>query len=89
MGAGLAMVVRLAAALASAGLATPAAMAALFGEIGGVIASAVTASVASQSASSVVMHQVNLKQVTKDLTSSHALKSYAIAGASAGIIFKS
>ncbi len=82
----VATVLAIAAAIGTAGTATPAVMATLFGEVGGVIASAVTASVASQTASSLVMNEGNLKQVTKELASSRALKSYAIAVASAGLM---
>jgi hypothetical protein len=67
--AGFAMVAALAVGLASMGTATPAVMAAFFGELGGTIASAMVASITSQTASSLVMHQGNLKQVGRDLTS--------------------
>jgi hypothetical protein len=84
----LALVVGLAAGLASMGTATPAAMAAFLGvaetHIAGTIASAMVASVASQTASSLVMHQGNIKQVGKDLTSKGMLVSLLTSGGSSG-----
>ncbi len=50
------------------------------------IASAAVASVASQTAHSMVMHEGNLKEVSKDLTSSQFAKSLMIGVASAGIL---
>jgi hypothetical protein len=86
--AGLAMVAALAVGLASMGTATPAVMAAFFGELGGMIASAMVASIASQTASSLVMHQGNIKQVGKDLTSSSFARSLVVTAATAGIMHK-
>jgi hypothetical protein len=82
--AGFAMVAALAVGLASMGTATPAVMAAFFGELGGTIASAMVASITSQTASSLVMHQGNLKQVGRDLTSKGMLVTLVTSGGSSG-----
>ncbi len=50
------------------------------------IASATSASVASQTAHSMVMHQGNLKQMGKDLTSSRFARSLVVTAATAGTI---
>jgi hypothetical protein len=90
--AGFATVLALAAAIGSACLATPAAMAAFLGvaetHIAGTIASAMVASLASQTASSLVMHQGNIKQVGKELTSSSFARSLVVTAATAGIMHK-
>lgn len=84
--AGFAMVVGFAATLGTLGAASPVVMAAFLGEIGGVIGSAMVASVAGQTASSLVMHEGHLKHVGKDLTSTRFARSLAITAASAGLM---
>ena len=90
-GQALAMIAGLAAGLLTMGTATPTVMATFLSvsstaPVIGTIGSVAVGCVASQTASSLVMHGGNLKEVGKDLTSSRFAQSLIINMATAGTI---